>query len=125
MTTAPRVIQRTKEWLRCVFEIVASWGAAMLRPYVLRLLHQEVLEFGEVVGSYVGDGAHLHAAFAPVDPVIAQLRAGERLGIKSRRGPDEDVDEMLAARVDDEHGDGAAVYAKQIPKAYTKSKANE
>jgi len=66
------------------------------------------VEFGEVVGGYVGDGAHFHAGFAPIDPVIAELRAGERLGIGFRRGPDEDVDEVLAASVD-EHGNGASV----------------
>jgi len=38
-------------------------------------------EFAELVGGYVGDGAHLHAGFAPVGPVIAELGTGERLGI--------------------------------------------
>ena len=58
----------------------------------LKLLHQKVLEFGEVFGGYVGDGAHLHAGFAKIDPVIAELGAGERLGVRLRGGPDEDVD---------------------------------
>src|SRR5579859_5657795 len=67
-----------------------------------------MLEIGEVAGGYVGDGAHLHAGFAPIDPVVAELGTGERLGVRLVGGPDENVDEMFAARVD-QHGDGAAV----------------
>src|SRR5712692_8105317 len=74
----------------------------------LHLLHQQVLEFGEVVGGYIGDGAHLHAGFAPINPLIAELCTPQRLGIGLGGRPHEDVDEMLAPRVD-QHGNGAAV----------------
>src|SRR5229473_7117918 len=74
----------------------------------LHLLHQQVLEFGEVVRRDVGDSAHLHASFAPINPPIAKLGTRQRLGIGLGGRPHEDVDEMLAPRVD-EHGNGTAV----------------
>src|SRR5712672_703663 len=81
------------------------------------------MEVGEIVTAYVGDRAHLHPAFAPINPVIAELSAGNwlRISLRCWRGwPDENIDQVLAARVD-EHGDGAAPHHIQAATPQRKS----
>src|SRR5712672_2723535 len=77
--------------------VVAAAAATSGTPYsgcplfvsFSNLLRQEALEVGEVITVYIGDGTHFHPAFAPVNPVIAKLSAGERLRISFSGRPDE------------------------------------
>jgi hypothetical protein len=72
------------------------------------LIRKELVESRQIGWSSVGNGAELQLVFSPSDPLIALPRACTRRAVRFRRPPNEDIEKLVAATVN-ERGDRATL----------------
>jgi hypothetical protein len=90
----------------------------------VRLIREKPVELLKVGGWCIGDGAEFYSAFSPINPLIALSGSWARRGVLFPCGPDEYVNEMTGARID-EHSQGAAFDNVKPPTLQSESVVRE
>src|SRR5260370_22090675 len=86
----------------------------LLRFSFACLVREKPLELLKVGRGCVGDGAEFYSAFSPINPLIALPGPCMRSGVPFPCGPDEYVNTMSGACID-EHRDGALIDNVKAP----------